>query len=518
MRNAAIRTILVLSLCLLGSGVTARVGLVLDKTFTVPGLTSISLLRLKGSSVGGPLVALASDMHKLILFSSASDSTLFSAVADSNEFYLGIEYADVNRDSVPDISDLRVTDPNKVNFGDSTKSCIDVYDSAMLSRKQTLQLDAFPGIQLCASYTGGPVLRAFDLDGDGYNELIASTEKTASSGDYILWAAWTVGETFIFHRAPDSVQLTQPHYTTAVNELGKIGGVSAFVANRGYTFCSSGGGTDATRASGTLCSFGPQGVGITLAQNSGGSGQCISDDVELGCVGNISADDQHLDLLTVSSASWSNCYLYPQPPELSSASLELRSLVTGDSTVPLWSHDITGANYGNFLYHPQLPGTFFAFSGDTLLMFRGSDGSIRDRLTQVPAGDKHWDYPYADSIPRLIVVNGSTVSIYHLDIATGVADQNRNTSLPTEFTLSNPYPNPFNPTSYFSIGTGPGGALDVAIFNALGQRVVALYAGRAIPNSNLTFQLDLSRRASGVYFLRAQLNDLALVRKMLLLK
>jgi hypothetical protein len=192
-----------------------------------------------------------------------------------------------------------------------------------------------------------------------------------------------------------------------------------------------------------------------------------------------------------------------------------------NGTTPMslrWSLNLEGTNYGYFTYHPMLPGYFFAFSGDTLLMFRGSDGTIRDRITNVPSGAKHWDYLYGDSIPRLVVVNGATVSIYHLDIATEVTDQDRPDNIPRAFSLHDPYPNPFNPSATLSLETGPGGAMTLAVYNIRGQRMITLYDGEVEANTHLSFIWNAGKAASGVYFARLELAGEKQIKKMLLLK
>jgi hypothetical protein len=168
----------------------------------------------------------------------------------------------------------------------------------------------------------------------------------------------------------------------------------------------------------------------------------------------------------------------------------------------VWSKDYSTQDYDDFVYHPGLPGYFFAFSADTLVLFRGVDGSVHSKLTDVPAGNRYWDYPYADGVPRLIVTNGQQVSLYELDVSTVVNDE-PNQSLPTSFVLGQPYPNPFNAELTVPI-TLPK-ALDVTVdaFNIIGERVARLHEGQTKAGETLV-RWDASGVSSGIYLIRAQ--------------
>jgi hypothetical protein len=94
--------------------------------------------------------------------------------------------------------------------------------------------------------------------------------------------------------------------------------------------------------------------------------------------------------------------------------------------------------------------------------------------------------------------------------------------IPREYSLGQNYPNPFNPTTTFIVGLPEAAHLEVAIYNVLGQKVVALVdevrdAGYypVTWNSNTQAGLTVS---SGVYFVRMNAEKFTAVHKMMLLK
>jgi hypothetical protein len=89
--------------------------------------------------------------------------------------------------------------------------------------------------------------------------------------------------------------------------------------------------------------------------------------------------------------------------------------------------------------------------------------------------------------------------------------------IPTSYTLSNNYPNPFNPSTIIEYGLPKEDKVVLKIYNVIGQEVVTLKneiqrAGRY----RVTF--NASKLASGVYFYRLQTGNFNQIKKMLLVK
>ena len=89
--------------------------------------------------------------------------------------------------------------------------------------------------------------------------------------------------------------------------------------------------------------------------------------------------------------------------------------------------------------------------------------------------------------------------------------------LPTEFTLSQNHPNPFNPLTTIEYSTPRSGDVSLIIFNLLGEEVAKL-VDEAIPPGRHTVFWNASNLPSGIYFYRLQAGDFVLTRKMVLLK
>ena len=68
--------------------------------------------------------------------------------------------------------------------------------------------------------------------------------------------------------------------------------------------------------------------------------------------------------------------------------------------------------------------------------------------------------------------------------------------------LSNAYPNPFNPTSQFTLAVARNQRVTAALYNVLGQRVASLFDGAVEANASQIIQIDGSALASGAYVVR----------------
>lgn len=94
--------------------------------------------------------------------------------------------------------------------------------------------------------------------------------------------------------------------------------------------------------------------------------------------------------------------------------------------------------------------------------------------------------------------------------------------LPEDFTLHQNYPNPFNPVTTISFDIARTSAVELTVFNMLGQTVATIFHGIANPGSyDVTWdgQDDYGNGvASGVYFYRLKSDPASQTRKMLFIK
>jgi Secretion system C-terminal sorting domain len=90
-------------------------------------------------------------------------------------------------------------------------------------------------------------------------------------------------------------------------------------------------------------------------------------------------------------------------------------------------------------------------------------------------------------------------------------------AVPNEFEMGSAYPNPFNPSTTFSVILPESAELTVAVFNVAGQQVATIASGQLNAGSHsLTF--DASDLSGGVYFVQASASGWSAVQKVVLMK
>jgi hypothetical protein len=87
----------------------------------------------------------------------------------------------------------------------------------------------------------------------------------------------------------------------------------------------------------------------------------------------------------------------------------------------------------------------------------------------------------------------------------------------TQVTLSNAYPNPFNPTTTIRYGLPQRSAVQLTIFNVLGQRVGTVVQGEEEAGYH-EVKFDASGLPSGVYFYRMVAGDYVATKRLLVLR
>jgi hypothetical protein len=95
--------------------------------------------------------------------------------------------------------------------------------------------------------------------------------------------------------------------------------------------------------------------------------------------------------------------------------------------------------------------------------------------------------------------------------------------VPTEFALKNAYPNPFNPNTNIEFVVGKSGNIELAIYNAVGQKIRTLYSGN-LPAGIYNADWDGKDASgisvsSGIYFYQLKAgSNFAETKKMMLMK
>jgi hypothetical protein len=157
----------------------------------------------------------------------------------------------------------------------------------------------------------------------------------------------------------------------------------------------------------------------------------------------------------------------------------------------------------------------------------GAASIIRWDASEIPSGAKLFLISASDTVNMLaqdsirVVGDAKCVIKYERGAATGVKDA-RSVTLPAHYALLQNYPNPFNPETVIPCQLPEAGYVVIKIYNMLGQEVRTLVDGRMLAGNHKVQwngrdetgrQLD-----SGVYFIQLRAGNVALTRKIMLLK
>ncbi|MBK7141856.1 MAG: T9SS type A sorting domain-containing protein [bacterium] len=503
-------------LLLLPLSLWAGVGFVHESGFSVtPFSPSTSNSRLVQLDSLGSLGFLRFTESEIQLYDPANDSVLFHHTADSGEMIMSVVTGDFTGNSAVDLAAAFVQDI----MTDSTKwrlTCFDGESGLVDSNSITFVSSTFPSP--VAATGAACYLSARDLDFDGRAELLFAYTRTVD----VSFDVTVSGYTKVYDRFPDSLRWARSYMTVGDYEIEDADHATQSLLLT-YYFWHMEFGPDTEHTdwaiellgdNGSLNQISPACID-TGCDGGGGFNSCAYRPKRIGDISNQYAGEELL-------CDRSRGFYCPYDGG-SSSSIELVLLGLNASSPTGVMHEIWSIPYpahliklANFMIHPNLPGYFFGIAGDTLIMFNGENGSIRTTTTDIPAGQRYWESNWPDSIPRLAVVNGNQVDIYSLDITTAVEDEPP-TSLPDQFVLGQPYPNPFNAETTIPFSLPTGGHLRVEIFNLLGQSVVTL-ADRDFPAGENKLTWEASAHSSGVYLVRAVSLKGSVSRKLMLLK
>ena len=134
------------------------------------------------------------------------------------------------------------------------------------------------------------------------------------------------------------------------------------------------------------------------------------------------------------------------------------------------------------------------------------------------------DYNTEGNSTTLMVVNPESDELFIADgnytIETVVAAANGeyiNISIPTTFSVSNAYPNPFNPTTSLNINLDAASYVSVKVFNVMGQLVDVITEGQMTEGTH-AISWDASTVSSGVYFINTEVSSSLSSQKVMLVK
>ena len=90
-------------------------------------------------------------------------------------------------------------------------------------------------------------------------------------------------------------------------------------------------------------------------------------------------------------------------------------------------------------------------------------------------------------------------------------------NLPTDFTISAAYPNPFNPTTQLTLGLNTQSDVSVKVFNMMGQLVDVIAEGQ-MEKGSYFLTWDGTNVSSGVYFIKTEIGTEVHNQKIMLVK
>jgi len=189
---------------------------------------------------------------------------------------------------------------------------------------------------------------------------------------------------------------------------------------------------------------------------------------------------------------------FPLPVELGS----FTSSITGNSVILIWS-TASEKNNNGFLIERSNSGNIWS----TIGFVNGNGTSV---------GKSEYSFTDEDLSPgiyqyRLKQIDFDGSHKYHQ-----LKDEVE-ISVPTDFNMSQNFPNPFNPGTKISFSIPKSGFVSLKVYDLLGKEVATVVSGNRSPG-NYTEFFDASSLPSGVYVYQLQAEGVKISRKMSLLK
>ncbi len=200
---------------------------------------------------------------------------------------------------------------------------------------------------------------------------------------------------------------------------------------------------------------------------------------------------------------------------------ELADIVDGDFAETILAAD------GNVIADPMLVG--ISRTADNGLDPRIGDNSpiiVDGGMFQVTDPDGHFEFEETDYWGAFrdnlwlnpwtaLAQNGFTSGgepVVRVDV-----DRESDNGVPTEFALSQNFPNPFNPTTSIEFVVDTAQEVRLSVFDILGREIAVLENGLKAAGT-YTVNFDATDLASGTYFYRLEGENTTVVKTMLLLK
>ncbi len=94
---------------------------------------------------------------------------------------------------------------------------------------------------------------------------------------------------------------------------------------------------------------------------------------------------------------------------------------------------------------------------------------------------------------------------------------NNDLNIINEFSISRPYPNPFNPSTNFDVKVNKSSHIEISLYDIIGQKIEEIFIGILHPGTH-NFSINNDNLSTGEYFIKLKTNNKLLKQKVILIK
>ena len=154
-------------------------------------------------------------------------------------------------------------------------------------------------------------------------------------------------------------------------------------------------------------------------------------------------------------------------------------------------------------------GLYFPIDGQVVfpLMVYGNDNQSQIYLKVYNEKEKKYYDVNQEFIFNIDMILGNAINPVKLTVSNFI----------DQFSISNPYPNPFNSSVNFSLDLESDNFVDIVVYNLNGHKIDKIQSGFLSSNIH-HFKWDAKNFSSGVYFIETTINNYTRTNKVLLIK
>lgn len=132
-------------------------------------------------------------------------------------------------------------------------------------------------------------------------------------------------------------------------------------------------------------------------------------------------------------------------------------------------------------------------------------------------GTYYWRVSAMNSSGLTTFGSGSDTAPFRFTIGQAVSTEDGPGGIPTQYSLEQNFPNPFNPTTNIAFSIPQAGSVSINVYNILGQQVASVTQGRFAAGTH-TVTFNASSLSSGVYIYQLRAGNFIQTRKLTLVK